>query len=73
MGEVIRLSPRSQPRPISPTPALGIPVELCPACKGRGEFFFKNRFGCLDSDLCPCGGDDENRIGCDEPDFDGAA
>jgi len=48
-------------------------LEECPACKGRGSFLHKvsgSRFGVS---RCPCGGDDENRVDLDGPDYPGAA
>lgn len=45
---------------------------LCPHCKGRGWIFASDPYG-LSIEPCPCGGDDENRINPDEPDYPGAA
>lgn len=45
----------------------------CPSCTGRGWIVLQ----CFDGEParlpCPCGGDDENRIELDGPDYDGAA
>jgi hypothetical protein len=47
-------------------------IDLCPACKGRGMFPFKNQATrTVVFAPCPCGGDDENRI--DLSDFGGVA
>jgi hypothetical protein len=51
---------------------------LCPHCFGRGvkirlinpRAFFPSDYV---SEPCPCGGDDDNRIDPDEPDYPGAA
>lgn len=81
MGEVIRF-PKAPalPQPTtSPSEADRIQSILfkamggCPACGGRGWIVLL----CFDGEPgrvpCPCGGDDENRVDPDEPDFDGAA
>lgn len=49
-------------------------LAACPACTGRGMFHHKHPItGLVAFSPCPCGGDDENRIDMDEPDYDGAA
>jgi hypothetical protein len=81
MGEVVRFPVRL--RPIQPmTPELICVRDalikamdefgLCPACRGRGVIFYPAVFGPADMP-CPCGGDDENRIEIDGPDYPGAA
>lgn len=81
MGEVVRFPPRF--RPIQPVTAEQAEIRdalivalsqdrLCPACKGRGVIVYPAIFGAAFM-RCPCGGDDENRIDPDEPDFPGAA
>lgn len=47
--------------------------DLCPACKGRGIFAHKGKLGAVVFASCPCGGDDENRIVSEDPEFDGVA
>jgi hypothetical protein len=72
MGEVIRFPTRLRVV-CTDVEQLYIPAYECPACKGRGEFLFKNEYGYLASTFCPCGGDDEDRIDIDGPDYPGAA
>ncbi len=86
MGEVIHLPFR--PRVVRPISAEQVEIDdtvrtimaegLCPHCFGRGhKIRLINPRGMFPSDYeslpCDCGGDDENRIEIDEPDYPGAA
>ncbi|MBB3020694.1 hypothetical protein FHR70_003780 [Microvirga lupini] len=86
MGEVVAFPFR--PRVVQPFVAEPVEINatvreimaegLCPSCFGRGVKLRPRNLRMLyPSDFetvpCPCGGDDENRIGCDEPDYPGAA
>ncbi|WP_457091059.1 hypothetical protein [Microvirga sp. P5_D2] len=74
MSNVVPFPPHRRLRLIcTDAEQLYIPAHECPACKGRGEFLYKNEYGYLASIYCPCGGDDDNRIDSEEPDFGGAA
>jgi hypothetical protein len=85
MGEVVRLPVRL--RPIRPITAEQVEIRdalivslsgSCMHCAGRGFILRPINARCFyPSDFvnvpCPCGGDDENRIDVDEPDYPGAA
>lgn len=45
---------------------------LCPDCQGRDWIFWSDGVDHY-REPCPCGGDDENRIYPDGPDYPGAA
>jgi hypothetical protein len=80
MGEVVSLRPRS--RPVQPITIEQVSIQdilnvtlgnqLCRHCAGRGWIFTADRYS-LSVGPCPCGGDDENRITADDPDYPGAA
>jgi len=80
MGDVIPFRPRARTAQVITIEAVSIQEilnvttgnHLCPACKGRGWVFSAGRYS-LSVDPCPCGGDDENRIDLDGPDYPGAA
>jgi hypothetical protein len=76
MGELVRFPVRL--RPIQPMTAEQVEIRdaliiaLRCECGGRG-FTIKGSIYGIKVEPCPCGGDEENRIDPNEPDYPGAA